>query len=937
MPISPTKASLGKAGPPFIRLRATSAARRGTPLGAALVALAWLASGAAAGELQLLQLKPDPYGFPRPSPGETHVPTATSIFLEIGFDDKNTTDTALADTVAARIGPQGGSAVEMLKPGMRFADGFSGKVFPVSRQGQPPAIAVYIDPQAELKPSTAYVVSAAARSRDGAVLDAAKGSWQFTTEDAAATHTLRYPLDLAAPAVRWRGGFFIGFCKPSFCTSVSNRFPEYELMDRIREQSPKAWSLQRDFSLTNMERQPEFLSGGQPNIVRERETRRIAAMEKRPDGTLLRVEDFFGCQQYGIAPHRPLAGDYHPGDEVLIADGIHSARAKVVDVVEDSADARSLLVTPFDEPAGGWRIAYAGALPDKEDPNTPGLFPPGGCCLIKFRPAGEPHYYWGRVDREFDVARQFHRRLVVNFTDAPGDLSVDGRNWTWPKDYAEHHEVVRAIAAHVIERYGKACLDFDWSVFNEPDLAALFWRGGDWIELQKFYDYTVDAMLRAFEDHGYDSDRVMVGGLEIGAVFGVYIENPILKDFLSHCSTAAPSPGALPYNAAFADKRLDGKRSRRVESLCRGANGRGSPCDFISVHSYNASPLMAAKLIRAKQIALEIDPQRYANLWVDSFESCPNWAPPPDVAAADSYLGNGYFPTWCADVARRLLSKAAEDPRYAYGETILTFWPWPNSNFDGANNASRTIAVDEDGDGAKDREESVAMPILNFLGLTAGMGETFWPLPEQTVGGHVVSGFASRTEGAVRVLLYSHNPLDTQSRSENAFQIALELSPAPWPNVRVREYRFDKDHNSYYRLGRQLRDRPAGGPVARPEEVDRIIAALNGADRAAQLAAIKKAASFRAPPQAILAAALQLHEKTKDADVLAAIEEAGRQIQSRQPCYRPEEVNRIRELSNPSVTKESRRAVEADGRLRLSFDLAANGANFVIIEPPPSP
>ena len=120
-----------------------------------------------------------------------------------------------------------------------------------------------------------------------------------------------------------------------------------------------------------------------------------------------------------------------------------------------------------------------------------------------------------------------------------------------------------ALADCLIERYGDACLDFVWSVLNEPDLAVAFWRSRDWNELQRFYDYTVDAILRSFEDHGYDSRRVMVGGLEIGGIFGVHIEKPILQIFLCHCSPKATCDGALELNAAFADRRLDGRRSRR--------------------------------------------------------------------------------------------------------------------------------------------------------------------------------------------------------------------------------------------------------------------------------------------------------------------------------------------------------------------------------------
>ena len=51
--------------------------------------------------------------------------------------------------------------------------------------------------------------------------------------------------------------------------------------------------------------------------------------------------------------------------------------------------------------------------------------------------------------------------------------------------------------------------------------------------MQKFYDYTSDGILRAFEDSGYDSRKVFIGGLELGGVFGVNLK---LNEFLSHCS-----------------------------------------------------------------------------------------------------------------------------------------------------------------------------------------------------------------------------------------------------------------------------------------------------------------------------------------------------------------------------------------------------------------
>ena len=97
-------------------------------------------------------------------------------------------------------------------------------------------------------------------------------------------------------------------------------------MVEARKQHPRAWSYQRDFWMTGTEfTKPGFLPQNLPNIVRERETRRISAIELA-EGRLLHVEDVFGHEQYGIPAGRPLGEDYHVGDEVLVADGVSDAR-----------------------------------------------------------------------------------------------------------------------------------------------------------------------------------------------------------------------------------------------------------------------------------------------------------------------------------------------------------------------------------------------------------------------------------------------------------------------------------------------------------------------------------------------------------------------------------------------------------------------------------
>jgi Glycosyl hydrolases family 39 len=874
-------------------------------------------------EVTLITRPHDPYGVPRPGAGQEFVPLGTSFYIELGMGDKGSSDAVLPESVTVELQREGGEEFVLLRPNRQFADGVSGRFMPGKGDRAGGTLAVYLEPAGNLRPSTRYTIRVSAKSRAGAELAAKAGTWTFTTEAEGKKHALEFDLDLNGPAVHWQGGFFTGFCSPGFCTSHANRIPTYELMDQVRKTAPRAWSLQRDFWMTGMEHRPQaMMTSNQPNIVRERETRRIRAIDEHADGNLLHAEDFFGHEQYGIESNRPLSADYHAGDEVLVADGVNYSRAKVVKADDE---ARTVLVTGLSTPKDGWKLAYAGPLPRKEDPNAPGLFPPGGCYLRKFNPSGTPAYYWGRLDFEWDLDhRRFHRRLLPNFADAPGDLSIDGRDWTTAKDYSELHEVTRAITGHIIERYGDATLTFPWSVFNEPDLGVLFWRS-NWDELQKFYDYTVDGILRAFEDHGYDSKKVFIGGLELGGIFGTNLK---LREFLSHCSPREEKGhGALPLNAAFADQRLDGKRSKRVEGLCRANGGRGAPCDFVSVHAYNRSKMMADKLARAKEVALEIDPEYYAKLWVNSHESTPGWEHSPDPAYGDSYLGNGYDTTWCADVACRQLRRAAADARYGLGESILTFWPWPNQNFGGGNDCVRALRADDG------RTVTVAMPILHFLGLLAQMGPEYHVLPEQTVGGHTVSGFASRDGQALRVLLYSHNMADTQSRSAASFEVSLRIIGLKAEKVAVEEYRFDADNNSYYRLARELRDGPSGAASGRSKAAafEEALRDLEMERRDAHLAGLKILSDLGPTASDAASAILRLHQRSTDEGVKEAAAATVKRIMT--PKHYPaaviKEVQKLAELRRTAFSTQE----VLGGTMVVKAPIAGNGLSVLVLEP----
>lgn len=733
---------------------------------------------------------------PRPNPGAEHVSPRTDFFAIVGTDDP--ADRVDPDSITITLRPAGGEAFPVLSPGQSFPEGYQGRLFQQDDGRYGRGLAVYVDPERALTPDTVYTITVRAESERGMSLPVDEGAWRFTTASAPDSRAVDMAFNLAAgPDVTWNGQFFNGLGKSSFTTSAPHRLPQYELIARAQEDYPDAWNLQRDAYLAGFEHQPVLMKK-LPNIVRERETRRIVRIVHEGDEAVLHVADFFGHEQYGIESGRPVEDDYRPGNEILIADGVNSARARV-----HSAGDGTVRVTTFADPADGWKIEYSAPLPREEDPNAPGLFPPGGTYLRKFDPVGTPRYYWGRLNHEWDIVHDtYGRRVIPRFTSAIGCLSIDGGSGTTAKDLAQHHEVTRRITSHLIGRYGDATLEWPWVILNEPDLMSLYWRNKDWEELQRFYDYTADAILRAFEDHGYDSARVNVGGLELGAIWGA--EHLRLDDFLIHCSPNATGGGALANNAAYADPRLDGKRSARVERLCRANEGRGAPLDFLSIHSYNTSDTAAAKLIAGKRRALEIDPAYYETLPVVSHETVPTWRPILDPGAAGMYLDNGYFTSWMADFQARLLHQGARDPRYAHGgELLLMHWPGIVSNFDALNDTVRKIHL-------ADRTEVIPTAAFHFVNLLSTMGDGYWVFPEEVHGGHTVSGFASRTDEAVRAVVYAHHHEDTASRSEVDFDVTLTISGLPWDRVSVVQYRFDKDHNSCYRLARKHR-RTGGG------------------------------------------------------------------------------------------------------------------------------
>ncbi len=749
---------------------------------------------------------------PRPFQGRANVTTATTIYFEIVVPDTNGAAGKVdPNSITATLRPASGDPVPMLLEGQHFATGFDGKIISNIDAGDRNGEAVYIVPAVSLDPARGYTIEVFARTLDGVAIDPAQDSWSFTTRAAIPDPSAAWSVDLDAPTVRWEGWFWSGLLKPNFNTSrMFDQLDSYVLMDSVRAMNPDAWSLQRDWPMTS-----DFwhngVFDGNPNVVRERETRRVIGVQNVSGSTALQVTDIEEGPLYGIAPNRPLSGDFHPGDIVTIGD-----RKKYETTVVRSVDDVQSVVFVDPLSTTQWDLDYAGSHP-ADNPDTPDNFTLPLCYLRKFAPHGTPVYYWGRLDDEWDIVHGQHgRRLVVNFSYIPLDLSrkpvpasTGGHgSISPPKDYLQWHGFVRQLVFHLIDRYGAASLDFYYSVGNEFNF-SLFW-GGTKDEFYEYYDYTINAVLTAFADRGLDASRVIVGGLEAAGLGGV----SWTRDALYHCSGLADRPGGgiAEQNFVCADPAFAGLRAARVQALCDAHGGKGSPLDFVSIHEYEHTHIAVADMTKIKDDALAMDPAFYERLNITSFEATPDWIPRPDPAARAMYLGNGFVSGWCADWMQRMVERAMTDARYARHESILTVWPF-DYNGDGIASVTGLMRVDDDGDGTEDRISTIRKDIFNSIALQARLGRELAALPERDVAGIRLAGVRSVTPRSHAFFLYAYDDQDTESREPLPFTVNLSLTGVPWTEATIRRWRVDRDHSSPYRAYQALPEKSLYQPA----------------------------------------------------------------------------------------------------------------------------
>jgi xylan 1,4-beta-xylosidase len=156
---------------------------------------------------------------------------------------------------------------------------------------------------------------------------------------------------------------------------------------------------------------------------------------------------------------------------------------------------------------------------------------------------GHAVYRWTIVDHIFDTFHAAGIKPIVEIGFMPEALSTHPEpyrhnfpkgsigsiytGWAYPpRDYAKWSELVFQFTRHLRERYGDAEVKtWLWEVWNEPDID--YWKGTP-EEYFKLYDFTADAVLRAFPEARIGGPDSTGPGNPHAAEF--------LRQFLEHCA-----------------------------------------------------------------------------------------------------------------------------------------------------------------------------------------------------------------------------------------------------------------------------------------------------------------------------------------------------------------------------------------------------------------
>jgi len=417
---------------------------------------------------------------------------------------------------------------------------------------------------------------------------------------------------------------------------------------------------------------------------------------------------------------------------------------------------------------------------------------------------GRPIYSWTIIDRIFDTYRNAGVKPLVEIGFMPEALSTRPQpyrhsfpqgsiytGWAYPpKDYQKWAELVFQFTRHLRERYGDAEVKtWLWEVWNEPDID--YWKGTP-EEYFKLYDYTVDAVLRAFPE-------ARIGGPD---------------------STGPRYPKAAAFLRAFLEHCAHGRNY--------GTGRTGSHLDFISYHPKGSPKWMGDHVQMG--IASQLQSIEEGFKIVQSF---PEWrntpillgeSDPEGCAACsakdnpqNSYRNGPLFPTYTAETLSNLLALIHEAHVHFRGSVTWSFEFEGQPPFEGF----RELATD-----------GIDKPLLNafrMFGLLGGervKASSSAALPtDQVVQEGVrsqpdINAIAARRDREIEILVWNYHDDDLPAPAAPVELTVAGLSRTA-PHALVEHFRIDSTHSNAFSAWKNMGS-PASPSPEQYAELERL-------------------------------------------------------------------------------------------------------------------
>jgi xylan 1,4-beta-xylosidase len=411
--------------------------------------------------------------------------------------------------------------------------------------------------------------------------------------------------------------------------------------------------------------------------------------------------------------------------------------------------------------------------------------------------SGNPNYSWPLIDGIMDAITGAGAAPFVELGFMPEALSshpmpyrnssttlLDGGCFYPPKDYAKWGDLIRTWATHANERYPNVATDWQWELWNEPDLG--YWRGS-FDDYAKLYDFTEAALHEAIPDAALGGPAVAGPG------------SAFLKRFLQHCASGS--------NA------LTGHAGTRLDLVSFHAKGGVSIAEGriqmdlgnqLRLHRTGFEAVAAFPQYKQTPIYItEADP--------DGCAACP-----ASTFPADAYRNSTAYGAYELAVMKHSLELEAE-LGVKLGGVLTWAFTFPGTAYFAGYRVLATNGID--------------LPVLSAFKLLGRLDGTRLPL---TSSGALklddilmngvrdqpeIDGLATQNGAAIQVLLWNYHDV-IASVTTTPVHLTIHLPDGFGPYARISHLRADELHGDAYTVWR-AQGAPASPSAAQIADLQR--------------------------------------------------------------------------------------------------------------------